>query len=289
MYQYINVTKKSWDCINKYNHKIREFNELNKDFFDEYKSSKFLEQIFLKRSVRAVFKDDILVGFLWYEKNSEDIYNINSFFIDPNSVNEDLLESLFSKFKKGTSFSYDCINNGNNYIILDKLGFELENRTLELSMELNGYFNIDELDCGLSFEILKEGKQEILRCELQNEIFKNDNRIPLTIDDIFYDETQSYYIKSGGMLLKYNNFYIGYGQVIMDENCPTIVNFGILPSYRGLGYSKIFIKRLLNFCFDKGFFKIKIKVSFDNTKAINLYKSIGFNITRDIGTWILKK
>ncbi|WP_406541200.1 hypothetical protein [Clostridium ljungdahlii] len=55
----------------------------------------------------------------------------------------------------------------------------------------------------------------------------------MTLEDIYFDEAQDYYFEKGAIFLKQNDEYIGYGQIVMENDIPVIVNFGILKEFRG--------------------------------------------------------
>ncbi len=106
--------------------------------------------------------------------------------------------------------------------------------------------------------------------------FKSHDRIPLTKEDIYFDESQNYYVKDASFFIKKDDEYIGYGQVILENNIPFIVNFGILSNFRKEGYGKVLLNHILNKLKIKGFKKVMIRVSSENEIALNLYKSLGF-------------
>ena len=194
---------------------------------------------------------------------------------------------LLDTLKKNCSVTYLCESNNYNYEILKNLGFIKKDGMLIL------YLNMTEniplvLHENLQFEVLKKGRDEHIRCEIQNNIFKEDTRVPLAVEDIYFDEVQSYYFDKGSVFLKKDGRHIGYGQVIIEHNIPVIVNFGILKEYRGKGYSKSLLTYLLKIIQYNGFNNVKIKVKSTNKVALNLYKGIGFKITGETYNWELK-
>ena len=94
----------------------------------------------------------------------------------------------------------------------------------------------------ITFSIVQKDKDEKARCILQNEIFNNDDRIPINIEDIYYDEAQEYYFDKGAIFIELDNKPIGYGQIIVEDKVAIIVNFGIIEKYRKEGYGKVSIK-----------------------------------------------
>ena len=55
-----------------------------------------------------------------------------------------------------------------------------------------------------------------------------------------------------------------------------IVALGVMPSYRGKGFSQDILSYTANLCYSKGYKSIKLAVDSNNTPAINSYKKFGF-------------
>lgn len=284
MYKCENLSKKNFNQLLIMNKYIYTFNELNADLLEYYCNFNIAERIFLKKLVKLIKKDDKYIGFIWYSKEDKNLYNIKSMYIEDNHRNA--IKKFLFKFKKDTRFVYECKSNDFNYHILIDIGFTKKQGTLELYKYIEkSYEDIEKGEC--YFESFRKGEQEDIRCKLQNDIFKSNSRIPLTVEDIIYDEKQEYYIEDCSVFLKHGEKYIGYAQIIMDEERPTIVNFGLISQYRGKGLSKLLIKKILNMALERGYKKIRIKVSSDNIKAINLYEKVGFKIFNEFYNWEL--
>jgi ribosomal protein S18 acetylase RimI-like enzyme len=241
--------------------------------------------------VKLLKKDFKYVGYIWTEINDGKICIVKSLnvlrrvgdFKDyaPYKI---LIDSISDNY----TINYLCENNDYNSNVLKDIGFIKREGTLILY--LNMLENIPLiLRENLEFQILKKGRDEQKRCNIQNEIFKNDSRVPLTIEDIYFDESQNYYFEQGSVFLKKDGEYIGYGQVIIENNTPIIVNFGILSRYRGNGYSKSLLSYLLKIIKYNGYNRVKIKVKNTNKIALSLYEGIGFEITKEIYNWEFKK
>ncbi len=67
--------------------------------------------------------------------------------------------------------------------------------------------------------------------------------------------------------------YVGLWKVFDEGH---ITNVAVLPSYRGLGLSKILLVNLFELCKDYGIEKLTLEVRKSNTVAINLYENLGF-------------
>jgi ribosomal protein S18 acetylase RimI-like enzyme len=187
-------------------------------------------------------------------------------------------------FKRGATLFFDGRLNDICSKFMSTVGFAVKHGTYVLNLRLNSRFAEKHCD-EASFVTLKRGKHEKIRCELQNSIFSNVERSPLTIQDIFMDEVQDYYVNDWCIFIKYNNCFVGYGQIIMNNNQPLIVNFGIRKEYRQRGLGDLLLTYLLNLLYDSGYREVKIKVNDDNTPAYELYRKKGFIVIEEYKTW----
>ncbi|AYD40300.1 GNAT family N-acetyltransferase [Clostridium fermenticellae] len=291
MYKIMTLNKKNLNEFRKLNENNDHFNLLNMDFFKMYDNGSFTNKVFLRRRVKLLSYNFKYIGYIWCDANYSyrNVYTINAMNIS-NSINIELIDPykyIVNRLKKNSTFYYTCQNNGFNFNILKNIGFETVDGTLILNLNLDHNIPI-AIKEDINFDILKIGKDEKKRCLIQNEIFKNNTRVPLSLDDIYFDEMQSYYLKKGAIFIKKRNTYIGYGQIILEENVPIIVNFGILKEYRGKGYSKCLLTYLLKIVICNGFNNVKIKVNNSNYIALNLYKQMGFEIENERYKWKIK-
>lgn len=291
MYECVGLNKRNLVYFKELNERKNEFNSLNEDFFETYNNCNFAQQIFLRRRVKLLRINSKYIGYIWSDTNDKDICSINAINVLKvlGSIKVHMLyKFLIDTLKNKHVINYLCESNEYNYEILKNIGFNKKEGTLilysNISKESPEYF-----DDGLEFENLKIGKDEAKRCQIQNEIFKDDNRIPLNIEDIYFDQIQGYYFDRGSIFLKKDGEYIGYGQIIIEDKIPTIVNFGILKEYRGNGYSKALLSHLLKIIKLNGFDIVKIKVKSTNVPAINLYEKLGFRKKNEVYMWELKR
>lgn len=284
-----------------YNKNFKEIN-YNKDFFRCYESQNFLIKFLYRKFIRLIKINGAYIGYIWYEGVGEKYIKIWALYIDINYI--DLIDNLTLSYFNNNILLYEAIDTIENSIILTKIGFKKENYTMLLNMNITNYFNNDIIlnefnnkkntfkykfnineNIIFSLKKLNVGKDEKLRCDIQNDIFSQLNRKPLTVDDIYADMTQDYFLKDLSFFGMINNEYIGYGQIIFNRNMYTIVNFGIVTKYRGLGLSKILLSEIINKARGYGIKELYIRVDPDNTKAINLYKGIGFKEVNKILVW----
>lgn len=69
---------------------------------------------------------------------------------------------------------------------------------------------------------------------------------------------------------------IGKIKVSREKDSAFISGFGIIPEYRGKGYGKKALREALNTLSKQGIYEVALDVAADNSKALNLYKSCGF-------------
>ncbi|MBA5851936.1 GNAT family N-acetyltransferase [Clostridium sp. cel8] len=289
MYECVTLMKKDIEIFQKLNDEREHFNPLNKNFFKDYFKCNFAKQISMRRKVKLIKYNSSYIGYIWVSNLNKKVYKINALNVIRGYDNTYLpYKYLSESIKKNVKIKYLCQKKNNNFDILNSIGFVKKEGTLIFKLDIDESIDF-ELKDGLSFHVLICGKDEELRCNIQNRIFQEKSRIPLTVDDIYYDEMQSYYLENGAIFLKKGNEFIGYGQIILENNItPILVNFGIIEKYRGHGYSKYFLKYLLKITYHNGFHNIRIKVKSSNYIAINLYKSMGFKIYQEIYNWELE-
>lgn len=287
MYKWEKLSKQKIDHLIKLNETRTDFNVLNEDFFAVYDKANFVEKIFLRREIRLLKNNEEYVGYIWVRRFKKRQYQIQAF-----SICKELCETIFDNelinkiFKQKSRLEYQCEKNSYNYDLLEQLGFTIEEGAEELTKVINCEYKIDT-PIEITFESFLRGIHEEKRCKLQNEIFKNNNREPLTIEDIYYDVTQEYFWDKGSIFIKYMDTYIGYGQIILDDNSPTIVNFGILQQFRNKGYGKLLLIYLINLLYRNGYGEVKLKVNPKNYRAYGLYLKLGFVKKREYYNWTL--
>ncbi len=296
MFKIVRLNKKLLEEFRHLQNRNIEFNELNEDFFDVYENSNFTQQFFLRRCISLLMYNDIPIGYIWTSSDNNYLYSIkclyiNTKYIIKNDIKDSIqaLDFLLNSLKKNCIYTFTCKKNEFNYIILEGTGFKKEHGTIQLYFSLNR--DVEFLSIPKEVEIVnfRKGYDEEYRCNIQNEVFKSSSRIPLTVEDIFYDELQSYYYDPGAVLLKSGDEFIGYGQIIIDRGEPFIVNLGVLSEYRGKHYGKVLILYLVNLLKHEGFEHVRIKVDSSNVRAFNLYSKVGFITESETNLWKLKR
>lgn len=286
MYTLEVLTKENLNEFNKLNEFRTNFNKLNKDFWQSYYTLNNVQFLLLRKKIKLLKKDFKYIGYVWIGGKVNNIHRINSMYI---VENENILNDysyLINNLDLSYPTIYTCEKNHYNFDILNKMGFEKIHGIMEMSQNLN---SIKEMYVpgDIKFKKFIRGKDEAIRCFLQNTIFESKNRLPLTIKDIYYDEMQDYYLEDSSIFLKQGNNYIGYGQIIEKNKIPFIVNLGILPQYQDQGYGTLLLKYLLNMLYKKKKYFVKINVDPKNIRALELYKWLGFKEDFERSKWYL--
>ncbi|MBU3092208.1 GNAT family N-acetyltransferase [Clostridium sp. CM028] len=284
MYKLISLTLKNIESFRKISRINTNFSLSNKDFFEQYDNSNIIQKLFLRKTVNLLLEENNYIGYIWFEKHTKYHSSINSINVIEDNNLVYCYKILISSLVSNSLITYECEDNGINIDILNKLGFTRLKGVMELELECKEYFNA-LVPSNITFSIVKKGKNEKERCLLQNEIFKNDDRIPINVEDIYYDEAQEYYFNEGAIFIKLDNIPVGYGQIIVEDKAAIIVNFGIVEKYRKEGYGKVLLRHLLNIAMDNDFSKVSLKVDSNNVFALKLYISLGFNIKKEVYTW----
>lgn len=289
MFECVMLNRRNMDALRQLNDNRKKFNELNEDFFDLYDNCNFAQKIFLKRTVFLLKSDAEYFGFIWFTFNSRNYCYINSMFVSEQySDLKQYYSALLSNIDEYTNLQYSCIKNDNNYNLLESLGFILKEGTISLSYTFHCNYSMPDLPKNVLIKQLKVGKDELIRCRIQNDVFEVPGRIPLTVDDIFYDEDQKYYFDKGAFFIMEGDKHVGYGQIIIEDCEPVIVNLGILKEFRGKGYGKYLVMQLLYIIMQNNFHKAMIRVSTENKIALRLYESVGFKIESEKSLFELK-
>lgn len=274
----------------------------NKDFFKCYNNQNFLIKFLYRKFMRIIKFNNSDIGYIWYDSPIDKYTRIWALYIDSNYIN--IINKSTLSYFDDNNLSYEAIDNIENSIILERLGFKKTKYTLLMKMNIEDYNNTNKiyevynkmvknlhwskkLNWGTAFSTRKlvVGKDEELRCNLQNDIFGEWNRRPLSVEDIYSDMSQDYFLKDLCIFGMINNSYIGYGQIIFNRDMFTIVNFGIVNDFRGIGLGKLLLHEIILYAKKSGIKELAIRVDCTNINAINLYKWIGFKEKFKIVIW----
>lgn len=203
-----------------------------------------------------------------------DVSYINKIFFIDTLKNKEL--NLLKKNNINTintiKFIYEAKED--NMENLTSYGFYKKDANIIMTLKLNKEkFLIDD---NISFRQFIKGKDDKLRCDIQNEVFYEPDRIPIAPRDIAYEYSKSFFIEDMSIFIMIDGKEIGYGQVLILDGTYTIANLGILKKYQDKGYGKKLLSYLLNLAIDKNLSEISIRVKESNKVAYHLYKQFGF-------------
>lgn len=250
------------------------YESYDKNFFCIYDNQNFVMKFLYRKFVKLIIVNGITIGYLWHESPTDRFTRVWALFISPkyyNLINERTLSDFDNLI-----LAYEELNKNKKNLILNKLGFENIRYTNLMHMDLESYNENSSNYKGFKIVKFQENKDEGLRCHIQNQIFGESSRRELVIDDIYMDMAQDYYIEHLCYFGIENYKHIGYGQIINNRGMHTIVNFGISKGSRGKGLGKALLNGIIIKAKEAGIRDLYIRVDYENTKAINLYKDIGF-------------
>lgn len=258
---------------------------LDKNFLNIFNKSTLIKRYILKKNFYFLKYQNIYIGYIWFEKKEKNEYKILNFFIENKFIDEFSIDDI--PHFKNKFLIYEGINTSSiKYIMKNNSFIEIKNVLLmKKSLSLITNFNM-LLDKNLEFKRFRQNKDEHLRSTLQNSIFYNKNRVPLTEADIFFDESQEYYLDEFSVFLYYKNLAIGYAQIIKKENCFFLVNFGVKKDFRKNNFGNYLLNYMCNLAYQNEIKELYINVNTDNLVALNLYKKNNFMNLYNSSTWI---
>lgn len=273
-----------WEGLNNYNVCYIEkfFHCDNIEIMDNLSSiisnTSFLKRFLLWKNIKFLKINNDYVGFIWFNKIEKNKYRINSMRLVSKYDSISNYEILLSIIKMDSSITCFCKDSDFEYNILQELGFKKKDTIMEMKKSLDNHPPLQSIQ-DVSFYRFTRNKDEKLRCNIQNLVFGDLCRPPISEEDILYEQRQSYYIEEGCIFIKFRNKTVGYGQIILDKNKIYIVNFGILKDFRRQGLGESLLGYLLDIAKTLYYNEVYLKCNLDNNKALNLYLSNGFTKT----------
>jgi GNAT superfamily N-acetyltransferase len=285
----ITIEKLTNSNFNEFSSLISESKKKNiytMDFYKYYDNKTFIYKYLIRKMVHLIKVNEKFVGYLWVESPSSEAIRLSDIFIKEEYIS--YFNSKLPLILKSDVVTYECFENNYTLKLLKNLNMDRIRLTYLMKLSKPSK-DSTVLDKDISFSVYDYKKDAKIRCYLQNSIFNDDNRIPLSVEDIRYDEKQDYYLKDLSLFIKKGDVPIGYGQIIYSRGMYLIVNFGILEGYRSNGYGAALMHNLILIANRKGIDNIFIRVDFNNKPAIALYRSVGFIDIGNFSTWIWSK
>lgn len=291
MVSMIKLSSSNYDKLIKLNNEHFSMVTYDKDFVEYYNKQGFLPRILMKKFIRLFYVLNEYVGYMWYEVPIDKRIKILALYIKPEFIDY-MDDKVFNSFNNNLLF-YETYDDGDNSIVLSKLGFIKVKPTILMKITLDETnltklvdlqaLNVDVGD--INFDIVQSRRSINIRCMLQNSIFNIENRIPVEVEDIENDMEQDYYINNLSIIINYMDIPVGYGQVIYNRGLYTLVNFGIDPQYRGWGLGKLLLLEILKRSQRNNIDVVSLRVDPLNSVAMDLYKKIGFREENYISKW----
>lgn len=255
------------------------------DFFASHDDKSFLSKHILRKNVNLIIHNGTYIGYAWIRISSNKVIYIQDIFVKKEYLG--YISEGFPLLFRGNTFIYESLENDYFKALASALGmYKIRESYL---MSLDTRYPLENIKYNLQYRPLILNKDEELRCLLQNSIFKDNSRVPLTPSDVRFDEKQEYYLKDLCIFLLCENKAIGYGQIVFNRGIYSIVNFGILEKYRGKGYGKEFMHRLIILAKEHNIEELNIRVDALNEIAKKLYYNVGFEEKGIFSTWIYNK
>lgn len=256
----------------------------DKNFFEIYNEEPFLIKYIIRKQIKLFKVKNQYVGYIWYEFPSYDGFsNIYAIYLKDEYI--ELLNSKILSHSKVNTFRFDMLANSKASSIMKKLNFSINSKNILMKINTAPYNN-NSNKYKIIFKHFKEGQDEELRCKIQNSVFHEKDRIPLSEGDIRIEEDEDYYLKDFSVFIcEEDGHAIGYGQIIYNKGLYTIVNLGILYEYRKQGYGEMLVEYLIELCYKHSIQNVYIRVDKNNDKALSLYNKIGFKEYESFITW----
>lgn len=252
------------------------------DFFISYNEKSFLGKYVTRKLMNLIKYNDKYIGYVWIQYSSNKVIYIQDIYIKHEYIN--YIRDGFPLLLKENNFVYEAIENSYSKELVNLLGMTKVRETLLLNLDTR--YPRKKINYKLNYRKFKINEDEKLRCKIQNGVFRNNVRVPITPNDIRYDEKQKYYLKDLCIFALQSNNPIGYGQIIFNRGVYSVVNFGIVHEARGKGYGEEFLNKLIDLAKENNIKEVNIRVDSSNKIARNLYEKVGFDEENIFSTWI---
>lgn len=204
------------------------------DFFMFYNEKSFLGKYVTRKLMNLIKYNDKYIGYVWIQYSSNKVIYIQDIYIKHEYIS--YIRDSLTLLLRGNNFVYEVIENSYSKELVSLLGMTKVRETLLLNLDTR--YPREKINYKLNYRKFKINEDEKLRCKIQNRVFRNNIRVPITPNDIRYDEKQKYYLKDLCIFAMESNNPIGYGQIIFNRGVYSVVNFGIVHEIRGKGYGK---------------------------------------------------
>lgn len=308
MIKYEKLSSANWNEFTRLHSLSISSHYYDRNFINYYNNQNFFTKAFLKKFVKLYKYNDKYIGYLWHEPQLDINIKVWSLYFEKSYTNK-LSTKLLSNFDNSI-LQYEAVESKDIEQQLHNLGFKISKPTLMMDLATNTYKtlynnknidlntiklryskitdvqNINDInDINITTKPYVEGLDEGLRCIIQNKIFESSDREMLTADDIINDTMQEYYINGMSEFLLIDNLAVGFGQIIFSRDIYILVNFGIVPEFRGLGLGKLLLDSLISLCAKNNIDTLHLRVDNTNSIAMQLYTKTGFKKIFNISSY----
>jgi len=270
--------------------RFEKFNALNENLYKRYEESSLFNKIQYRSGTRILWEGIDPLMILWTETRN---YNAKLRCLIPlqkeevvlNMPLEEMMPAFYEALPKHLDihqFEYITTDEPFNEKVLQRMGFIYRRGLLRMARTLRDVPTNQKEVLLEKFHIDKIKD----RVDLQNVIFDNKYRIPLSVTDVLMEISKKTYVPELSFFLVEEGLFIGYGQITKQPEGFFLVNFGIVPEYRNQGKSKGFLLEILRKAKEYGIDEVFLDVNEDNIRAKRLYEEMGFHQETNTCTWL---
>jgi len=270
----VKIIKAGWRDYSKVKALLLKSIDYDFDIFSNYDGNILLDMM-AKRCFKIVDSNKIIGLIVKYDFKREILFIPFETNVSFNEIIKELQDNFFGGYR--IEFYY------RNKELLTKLIHECNIKLSKdyklMVIDLSKFKSVHQLTNlnNLRIRSMIINKDEEKRVILQNSIFgENFKRKALSLEEVKSEERKKEFISDLCFFLTYNEEDIGYGQIIKSSEGYYLINFGVIPEYRGQGNGKFFLNEILTKAKEYGIKELFLKVENDNTRAVNLYYNMGF-------------
>ncbi len=271
--------------------------EVLKDY-DTVKTYLIESNTYEDEGILGIFIDNILIGYgaVWINGQNNEKAEID-IILDRDFIIREVVELIYRRLEKyskakGVEKQYIRLRENQEMLIsyFDGLGFRIDNTSWEMQIQTNKFIRQsighDDLKATIITDIHKTEEHYIRDIvDLMNDGFRsNKDDEKYTIEKII----EMYECIDMSIVVKKNGIAIGLGSIKNDRenDIGYLCNIVVKKEYRGNYIGRWVTRKLVELVKEiMRRSKVILTVNIKNTSAINVYQSIGFNISDEIMTY----
>jgi len=274
-----NTSEKEYKEINKLEEIISSKDKVNLKLELDYrlKINNNSENVLKNINEFLYYVDDVLISYIGISCFGGNVAEING-MTHPDWRRKGIFKKLFELAMN------ECSKRNFNKILL--LADGKSDTGIEFIKAMGGEYDVSEYRMEISnktsseninfINLRKAEKSDAREVGRQDSIYFHDEKESENlVDEAEIRDDAEIRIETSYMI-ELNNTAIGKININYNDNSSFISGFGILPEFRGKGYGKVALKEALKLINEKNISIVQLDVSCKNNKALNLYKSCGF-------------